>query len=120
MVGHLVEMMRASGVGAALNIDNIPILDGARETVAAGILSSLQPQNVRLRRAIQNLTKAAQHPDYPLLFDPQTAGGLLAGVNQDKVDDCINELNMLGYPEACVIGEIISLDDFDAPIKINL
>ena len=50
----------------------VPLLDGLRETVAAGIFSSLQPQNVRLRRAIRNLDEAAAHPLYPVLFDPQT------------------------------------------------
>ncbi|MEM7304732.1 MAG: selenide, water dikinase SelD [Pseudomonadota bacterium] len=120
LVGHLVEMTRASNVGAQINIDNIPILEGARETVAAGILSSLQPQNVRLRRAIQNLDDAAKHPDYPLIFDPQTAGGLLAGISEDKVSECLAELQSSGYPEACEIGKVISLNDTDAPIRINI
>ena len=80
LLGHLVEMTRASGVDAVLQIEAVPVLEGAAETVAAGILSSLQPQNLRLRRAVRDLERAAQHPRFPLLFDPQTAGGLLAGV----------------------------------------
>ncbi|MEM8844990.1 MAG: selenide, water dikinase SelD [Pseudomonadota bacterium] len=119
LVGHLVEMTRASRVGVSINLDDVPILVGARETVAAGILSSLQPQNIRLRRAIQNIDEASQHPDYPLLFDPQTAGGLLAGVSKDKVEQCIKELKIFGYPDASVIGEVISLDETEPPIHIN-
>ena len=120
LVGHLVEMTRASGVGAQIEINNIAVLEGARETVAAGILSSLQPQNVRLRRAIQNLNQAAKHPDYPLLFDPQTAGGLLAGVSEDKAEVCLNELHSLGYLHACAIGKVISLNETDAPIFVSM
>ncbi len=83
LLGHLVEMTRASGVDAVLDLAAIPLLDGAAETVAAGILSSLQPQNLRLRRAVRDLEQTAKHPLFPLLFDPQTAGGLLAGVPAD-------------------------------------
>jgi selenide,water dikinase len=67
-----------------LHLAAVPLLDGARETLAMGIFSSLQPQNVRLRRAIRNLDEAARHPLYPMLFDPQTAGGLLASVRAGR------------------------------------
>jgi selenide,water dikinase len=118
LVGHLVEMTRASKVDASIYIDAVPILDGARQTVAAGILSSLQPQNLRLRRAIENIQLASQHPDYPLLFDPQTAGGLLAGVPADNAQQCVKQLKEMGYKNACIIGEITQSNDADAPIKI--
>ncbi len=118
LVGHLVEMTRASNVDAEIYIDAVPVLDGAKQTVAAGILSSLQPQNLRLRRAIENIQLASQHLDYPLLFDPQTAGGLLAGIPADHAQQCVKELNEIGYADACVIGEIKQTSDADAPIKI--
>lgn len=118
LVGHLVEMTRASKVDAEIELNSMPVLAGARETVAAGILSSLQPQNLRLRRAIQNVEEASHHNDYPLLFDPQTAGGLLAGVPASNVEQCLNELRALGYQDACVIGKINPLGELDAPIKI--
>ena len=55
LIGHLIEMVRASDVDVTVAIDRVPLLDGARETVSLGIFSSLQPQNVRLRRAISEL-----------------------------------------------------------------
>ena len=85
LLGHLVEMARASEVDVTLDLRQIPWLDGAQETVSAGLLSSLQPQNVRLRRAIRNLDTVVAAPLYPLLFDPQTAGGLLASVPPETV-----------------------------------
>lgn len=118
VLGHLVEMTRASNVDADIHMDAVPILDGARQTVAAGVLSSLQPQNLRLRRAIENIQQASKHSDYPLLFDPQTAGGLLAGVPSEYTQQCINELKQNGYPNACVVGEIKTSSDADAPINI--
>lgn len=120
LIGHLVEMTRASHVDAELFIEQVPVLDGARDTVASGILSSLQPQNIRLRRAIQNIEQASNHRDYPLLFDPQTAGGLLAGVPEKNVQTCIEELKEIGYEHACIIGKIHAQDEQLSPIKITI
>lgn len=118
LLGHLVEMTKASQVDADLNLAHIPVLNGALETAAAGILSSLQPQNLRLRRAIKNIQVASQHEAYPLLFDPQTAGGLLAGIAAKDAQECVNALHHSGYVDACIIGEIKEMDANDAPIHL--
>ena len=120
LLGHLVEMTKASGVDARLTLGAIPTLDGARETTAAGLLSSLQPHNVRLRRAIANVDNAAVDPRYPILFDPQTAGGLLATTPRDAAAGCVAELRSLGYGTAAVIGEVEERSDRDAPIWIDV
>ncbi|MDN6318971.1 MAG: selenide, water dikinase SelD [Marinobacter sp.] len=111
LLGHLVEMTRPSGVDAELDLSAIPVLPGAEETAAAGILSSLQPANIRLRRGIRDQEQWVKHPRYALIFDPQTAGGLLASVSADKAEDCVRELKALGYPHTAVIGRITSQDE---------
>ncbi|MEA3410123.1 MAG: selenide, water dikinase SelD [Pseudomonadota bacterium] len=119
LLGHLVEMTRAADVDAEVRIEQVPLLDGAAETVAAGILSSLQPQNLRLRRAVRDLEQVAGHPLYPLLFDPQTAGGLLAGIPGDRVVECVTELRRLGYPATTIIGEVRERDESAEPIMLR-
>ena len=106
LLGHLVEMLRASEVDAELDLDAIPILEGAQHTVRAGILSSLQPQNVRLRRAIVNAPGASDDPRVALLFDPQTAGGLLAGVPAERAAACVSELRARGYTATAIVGTV--------------
>ncbi len=118
LLGHLVEMTKASGVDAEIQLSRIPWLDGARETVAAGIFSSLQPQNIRLRRAVRDLDVVSAFPDYPLLFDPQTAGGLLASVPPEQAEDCLTELKALGYDRAAVIGAVCQHRDAWEPITV--
>lgn len=118
LLGHLVEMVRASDVDVQLALDRIPVLDGARETIARGVFSSLQPQNVRLRRAIAGLDAVAAHPDYPLLFDPQTAGGLLAAVPTARAETCVAELRRAGYAQAAVIGFVRARGGRLEPIEI--
>jgi selenide, water dikinase len=120
LLGHLVEMVRASEVDAALAVEHVPLLEGARETVALGIFSSLQPQNVRLRRAIRDLDIAATHPLYPLLFDPQTAGGLLASVPRAHAASCVAALKASGYAQAAVIGFVSARGAVLEPITLDL
>lgn len=119
LLGHLTEMTRPSGVDAEIELAALPLLDGAQETVAAGILSSLQPANVRLRRAIRNQADWVGHPRYPLLFDPQTAGGLLASVPADASEKCLKTLHELGYPHATIIGRIRETGEALEPIILK-
>lgn len=119
LLGHLVEMTRPSGVDAELDLAALPLLEGAEETVAAGILSSLQPANVRLRRAIHDQATWVEHPRYPLLFDPQTAGGLLASVPADRVDDCVRRLKDLGYAHTAIVGRIHPQGDALEPVVLK-
>jgi len=119
LIGHLIEMVRASDVDVTIAPDRVPLLDGARETVAAGIFSSLQPQNVRLRRAIRDLDVASTHPLYPLLFDPQTAGGLLAAVPFSQAGACIAELRAAGYEQAAMIGAVSPRGSVLEPVSID-
>lgn len=111
LLGHLMEMVQASRVNVELQIDAVSILTGAHQTIAAGIVSSLYPENLNAASQIQNLqTQNLQaienHPNYPLLFDPQTSGGLLASVPQSKANSCVDALQALGYKDSCVIGSV--------------
>jgi selenide,water dikinase len=106
LLGHLVEMTRASEKTVELDLDALPILDGALKMIETGIFSSLQEQNVRLRRAIKGADKLREHPHYPLLFDPQTSGGLLAAIPAENADACLTELKTLAYPVSVVIGRV--------------
>ncbi|PKO29419.1 MAG: selenide, water dikinase SelD [Betaproteobacteria bacterium HGW-Betaproteobacteria-9] len=118
LLGHLVEMTRPSGVDAELQLSALPLLDGAVECVEAGIVSSLQPANVRLRRALRNAEAFTSDPRYPLLFDPQTAGGLLATVPADRAADCIKALKAAGYAQTAVIGRISGASEALEPVVL--
>lgn len=118
LLGHLVEMTRPSGVDAELDLGALPLLDGAQECVAGGIVSSLQSANVRLRRALRNQEAMVNHPRYPLIFDPQTAGGLLASVPAHKAPACIAALRELGYGHTAAIGRVLPQGEALEPISL--
>ena len=104
LLGHLGEMLRASGVHADLSVEGIPVLAGARELLADGVTSTLHPANELHRHLLTNgksLTNGAA-----VLFDPQTSGGLIAGVRPEQVDDVLAELATNGNSTATVIGTV--------------
>lgn len=100
LAGHLAEMIRATGrgdeVSVDLHLDALPALAGAIDLFAQGLASSLQPENLRARHLIDGMDRLAGHAKLPLLFDPQTAGGLLAAVPAEAS----------GKIEGVVIGEV--------------
>jgi selenide,water dikinase len=99
LAGHLVEMLQASGVGAVLWTDAVPALPGALELATQGVESTLAPQNRRV------LAGSATGPVSALLFDPQTSGGLLAGVPAGKAEACVAALHQHHVP-ATVVGMV--------------
>jgi selenide,water dikinase len=106
LLGHLSEMLRASGVDAVLDPESIPALEGALPLLARGITSSLHAENIA---ALSVLGSAAQRPEIgPLLIDPQTSGGLLAGVPAAWAASCLAQLHELGY-RAALIGRVVGM-----------
>jgi selenide,water dikinase len=103
LLGHLLEMLQASGMDAVLDPDAIPALDGALALFDRGMTSSLHADNVA---ALTALGAIQNHPLAPLLIDPQTAGGLLAGIPADLAAACCARLCELGY-RAAVIGRVM-------------
>jgi selenide,water dikinase len=119
LLGHMAEMIKPSGVDVEIILSALPIMDGALETIRMGILSTLQPANVRLRRAIRNMEAAAKSELYPLVFDPQTSGGLLASIPPEKAGDCIQKLQALGYAQSVVIGTVKKAGDELEPVTLR-
>jgi selenide,water dikinase len=100
LLGHLLEMLRASTMDAVLDPDAIPALDGALSFFGRGIASSLHTDNVAALAALGSDAAGLTEPIVALLIDPQTAGGLLAGVPAERTVGCVAELHQLGYRAA--------------------
>lgn len=114
LAGHLAEMLRASKAAASLNLDAIPLYEGALELAAQGVASSLLPQNVLLKDGLF-AEQSSRDARIPLLFDPQTAGGLLAGIPAASLDACLSQLAALGE-KAALIGYVEPWKDSRQPL----
>lgn len=110
LLGHALEMLTASRCGAVLTLDAIPILDGALQCSAEGVQSTLYNAN---KEAYSYQSNADEHSVLPLLFDPQTAGGLLAGISAEQTEACLRDLTDAGYT-AAKIGVVDQLAPINA------
>ncbi len=103
LAGHLAGICASSGCGAKIWLENVPVLEGAEVLSQQGVRSTLFEAN----RANAGAIFGASGARADLLFDPQTAGGLLAAVPAAEVGSCMKSLAEAGYT-AAHIGEITS------------
>jgi selenide,water dikinase len=101
LAGHLWNICKASGVGADVELAAIPLFDGAADLSRQGHRSSLFKDNAAIAERFEGLSGVGGD----LLFDPQTAGGLLAAVDADSVPEVLSRLRDGGYT-AAQIGRI--------------
>ena len=92
-------MTRASGVSALVWRDLVPVLPGALELLGQGVESSLAPDNGRVAPGL------GVSPRERVLIDPQTSGGLLAGVPRAWAEACVTALVAAGML-AAVVGRV--------------
>ncbi|MBT4162277.1 MAG: selenide, water dikinase SelD, partial [Gammaproteobacteria bacterium] len=94
LAGHLREMADTNGLGVEIDAEALPLLPGASDCIEM-TTSTLHEANMR-SSPVENGSD--------ILFDPQTSGGLLAGVPQDQADDCVRAIKEAGYHLASVVG----------------
>jgi selenide,water dikinase len=102
LAGHLLNILEASGAGATLDLAAIPLHAGALDLAAAGIRSTIWEAN---RAAAAPRVLHEETPLTALLFDPQTAGGLLAAIPPDRANSLLEALDGEGY-RAARIGTV--------------
>lgn len=101
LAGHLIGLLEASGIAARIDLAALPALPGALALLGRGLRSTLHATNATLRPRLT----LPNDPRIELLFDPQTAGGLLAAVPGALAADLVRGLRAQGFA-AAVIGEI--------------
>jgi len=107
-IGHALEMAEGSGTGMRINAASVPIFAGIRPLVEAEIVPGGLLRNRRFREPQLEIG-----PDCPgwlvdVLFDPQTAGGLLISLPPAEAKDLLEKMHAAGIPEAAIVGEVIA------------
>jgi len=101
LLGHLREMCRASGVGARVEAEAVPVLAGVRDLLADGMWAGGSQRN--LRSLEPDLETDLAREEIKLLVDAQTSGGLLVALAESSVP-----AYQEAVPGSHVIGSIIS------------
>ncbi|SDK58198.1 selenide, water dikinase SelD [Aliiruegeria lutimaris] len=102
LAGHLLAICDASELGAEIRLEDIGFYRGAVALAADGIRSTLAPAN----RDVSGRMLLPEDPRAELLFDPQTAGGLLAAVGQGEAQGILRALLDAGF-DARQIGSLV-------------
>jgi selenide, water dikinase len=118
LAGHLGEMLRTSGLSARIELGSIPALPGALELFAQGSRSTFHEENARARRSIYAPFELADDLRLELLFDPQTAGGLLIGIAAGDAEALLADLRDGDSPGASLIGHACARREDGALIEI--
>ena len=104
LLGHLLEMAQGSGVQAVLHVDQIDLIPEALELAKMGVLPEGMYRNRSFAAPWVDPGEVPLHRQ-DVLYDPQTAGGLLAAVDPDDAEAAWEELRDC-VPSAQRIGEM--------------
>src|SRR5712692_3953505 len=105
LIGHAREMALASDVSLVFRSANIPVLEGALDCIHAGHIPGGLKANREFAECLVEYDPSVPADIRTLLFDPQTAGGLLISVSADDVGTLVRALQGAGVP-AIEIGQV--------------
>jgi selenide,water dikinase len=101
LLGHLVELCRASGAGATVLLDSVPVLEGVTELLAAGMWAGGSQRNLESIRP--DLVTELDIDSVKPLIDAQTSGGLLVALAPEQVPGFLGSV-----PGSARIGSVTS------------
>jgi selenide,water dikinase len=108
LLGHASEMARACGLSFRFFYSRIPILPGAREYAAQGMVPGGAYCNQDHFGPAISISPKVPESERIILFDPQTSGGLLIALPQAVGETLLQRLKGKGIQEASLVGEVIS------------
>jgi len=111
LLGHLAEMVTASGHSVRLESARIPIVPEAMEYAAMGLMPAGTFKTKSFRLPMVEFASDVDPLLRDILFDPQTSGGLLICVNAVDAEALKAELKHSGSVDSSIIGEVISERD---------
>jgi len=107
LLGHAWEMAKASKVTIEIDPAAVPLLEGALDLAAAGVITGADKTNREYVGDDIEIDESVSKEMRRLLYDPQTAGGMFLAISEDKADDLLSELRR-NYPRAEVIGRVLA------------
>lgn len=106
LIGHLREMISASGVGATVWAAAVPVLPATWELITHKAIPGGSRNNHAFLSAFVQWDDGVSESMQLVLCDAQTSGGLLIAVGADKADQLVEQLIAHGAPVAALIGEV--------------
>jgi selenide,water dikinase len=106
LLGHLHEMMTASGTTGRVVVERVPLLSAARRLAGRGIAPDGSRVNVRNLKPRLETEGSVSDEDLLLLCDAQTSGGLLVALPEEEAEEYASRCRALGAAAAGVVGGV--------------
>jgi selenide,water dikinase len=117
LVGHISHMAKASGVGALISSNIVPKLPGVIRLFQQSIVPTRLDENIKYYYGERVKKTKDADPNWPVLFCPETSGGLLIAVDSNDAQALVDDLNVTGNVDGMIIGMII--DDPSSTVIID-
>jgi len=108
LAGHLLELCRASRLGAELRFEDLPLIDEAVELVKNGVATGASTRNWASYGDAVQWAGASSEWQRKLITDPQTSGGLLVACAPNAVDAVLHTVHAVQGCSAWVIGRLLA------------
>lgn len=106
--GHLLEICRASALGAEVRFDDLPMIDSAVRLVRDGVATGASARNWASYGDSIRLDADMHEWQQKLVTDPQTSGGLLVACAPDAVQGVLDAVREEQGSDGCVIGRMVA------------
>ena len=113
LLGHLLELVRASGVSAQIDYSRISFIPDVLKLAAGGVIPGGSKDNYSYTKAFVHYSDNISEIRRYLLNDAQTSGGLLIAVSKSKADKFMDILKSKNVYDAKIIGKIIEKQNND-------
>ena len=109
LAGHLVEMARGSRVAAEIDMSELPVFAAAAECMDNDIVSGAIERNQEYAMAWVRIDDPSAEATVPILYDPQTSGGLLVSLPEERAKAFVEDMHKRGHNATSIIGRIVAL-----------
>ena len=106
-LGHLAEMVLDSGAGIRIQANRVPILPQTLNFAGMGLVPAGTYKNREFFECHVDIGPGVNPLIQDILFDPQTSGGLLICVENERADNLLQALKQKGVQDAAIVGRVV-------------
>jgi AhpD family alkylhydroperoxidase len=118
LAGHLLQMVQGSGVSAEIDLSRVPVFAAVKTCIEEDMWPGAVERNHEYAMAWVQVDDPGGPRSLPILYDPQTSGGLLISLPEMRARKLVEELHARGHEAAAVIGRIVERTSTDTDGKI--
>jgi selenide,water dikinase len=107
LLGHAFEMIQGTGKGMTIDVASVPVLPEVMNFAKMGMVPGGTYRNREFRINKVDIDTKTSPYIIDILFDPQTSGGLLIAVSEEKAEELVKRLRKEGIEDAAIIGEVM-------------